>query len=254
MARPAFLPALLGAATLLFATTLPAEDAMTGSFRMTYKPADIVEPEFAKALVDQKIFKKKTELQWQVYVPESYSKQKPAGVLVFIDPDGHGRVPDPWQPVLDRHNLIWVGVRQTERKTSDAQRVWQAVLGSRALEKDYAIDLERLYVGGSDDTVPSALNTMLMVNDFAGAIYIRGSVFSPALASNYQQAMQRKYHVFMTGTDDLQKDRIRGDHDAYLRNGFYNSKLIFDTQRLGPVPKPELLDEAVGFFDARFVR
>lgn len=253
MTAKTFLLALLFAAGFSSVTAY-AQGDLTGMFRLTRQASDIVEPDFAKALEQQKILKKNEELQWQVYVPETYTPDRPAGLFVYIDPDGQGRIPDSWQEVFDRHNVIWIGVRQTQRKISEQKRVWQAILGSRAIEKDYSIDMRRLYLGGYADTVPSVINTLLTANEFSGAIYIRGSLFSPRFTPDHIQSLQRKYHVFMTGTDDERKGQIQADYEAYRNQGISNVKLIFDTQRLGATPQLEYMDEAFGFLDARLRR
>ena len=222
-----------------------AQDYLTGMYRLTRPPAEIVEPDFAQAL--DKIIGKDEKLQWQIYVPEQYTPERPAGLFVYIDPDGHGRIPDHWTPVFDSHNVIWVGVRQTQRNPEPTRRIWHAVLGARAVEGDYAIDPQRWYVGGTRDTVPLAVSTMLTANEFEGGIYTRGSFFSPKLTPDHVQALQRKAHVFITGTNDPGKRQIQSDYELYQERDISNVKLIFDNQRLGDVGSPEQMDEAFRF-------
>jgi predicted peptidase len=160
-------------------------------------------------------------------------------------------MPDQWQQVYTEHNMIWVGVRRTQSRSSEARRVWQAILGSRAIAQDYAIDSRRMYVGGSRGTVPTAINTMLTANEFSGAVYVRGSFDSDALNPDQMQAMQRKFHVFVTGTNDENKNRIRADYEKYQQAGISNARLIYDLQRIGAMPGADHMDEAFRFFDAR---
>jgi len=244
--------ALLIIATTCANSAVHAQDQLTGTFRLTRQTTDIVRPEIAEALA--KVVSKDEQLQWQVYVPESYSPQRPAGLFLYIDPDGYGGMPDKWRQVFANHNMIWVGVKRTQRTTSEARRVWQAILGSRAIEQDYAIDLQRMYVGGSVSTVTTALNTMLTANEFSGAIYMRGSYSVKELSPDHLQAVQRKYHVFITGTNDKNKRRIRSDYEKFQEDGIANVKLIFEMQRLEAMPKPDHMDEAFRFFDARLRR
>lgn len=244
MQKRCILPAAFVAA-LSFAALVQAQDYLTGMFRLTRQPTDIVEPDFAQAL-DQ-VIRKDEQLQWQLYVPESYDPARPAGLFVYVDPDGHGRIPDGWQPVFDRHNIIWVGVRQTQRNASPTRRTWHAILGARALQADYAIDFRRMYVGGTRQTVPVAINTLLTANEFAGAVYTRGSFYSPQLTPDHIQSLQRKAHVFITGTNDEAKQQIQSDYEAYQRQGIANATLIFDMQRLGDVGSAEQMDEALRF-------
>lgn len=41
----------------------------------------------------ESIFAKDEDLSWQVYVPESYLPEKPAGVVVYISPSNSGELP-----------------------------------------------------------------------------------------------------------------------------------------------------------------
>ncbi|MEO1246254.1 MAG: hypothetical protein AAFX56_11290 [Pseudomonadota bacterium] len=243
------LSAALFTALIFAAPAAWAQDYLTGMFRLTRQPADIVEPDVAQAL--DKIVEKNEKLQWQLYVPESYTPERPAGLFVYIDPNGQGRIPDGWQPVFDRHNVIWIGTRQTQRNANSTRKIWHAILGSRALDKDYAIDLQRMYVGGTRETVPLAVSTMLTANEFVGGIYTRGSFFSPELTADLVESLQRKGHVFITGTNDKAKRQVQSDYETYQQQGISDVKLIFDTQRLGDVGSPEQMDEAFRFLDAR---
>lgn len=229
-----------------------AQESLTGMYRLGRDTTTIVGAEMATAL-DEFIGKNET-LEWQVFVPENYSADRPAGLFVFIDPNGHGFMPDQWRAVFTEHNMIWAGVRRTQRRTSDVRQVWQAILGSRAIAQDYAIDLQRIYVGGSMDTVPLAVHTMLTANEISGAVYMRGSFDAGLLDAEFQQAMQRKYHVFITGTNDRNKAQVRYDYDKYQESGIENARLIFDMQRLDDMPKPEHMDEAFQYLDARLAR
>lgn len=227
------------------AAVTDAQDYLTGVFRLTRTPIEIVEADFARAL--DTVIKKDEKLQWQLYVPETYDPERPAGLFVYIDPDRHGRIPDGWQRVFDRHNIIWVGVRQTERNASPTRQTWHAILGARALESDYAIDFRRMYVGGTRQTVPIAVNIILTANEFGGAVYTRGSFYSSQLTPDHIQSLQRKAHVFVTGTNDPAKQQVQSDYAAYQRQGITNATLIFDTQRLGDVGSAEQMDEAFRF-------
>lgn len=244
--------ALLTAITICVGPAANAQEQLTGMFRLTRQTTEIVEPALAEAL--DEVISKDEQLQWQVYVPDSYSPQRPAGLFVYIDPEGYGGMPDQWRQVFTNHNMIWVGINRTQRKTDEVRRVWQAILGSRAIEQDYAINLQRMYVGGSRGAVLTALNTMLTANEFSGAIYMRGSYHVPDLDPDKLEALQRKHHVFITGTNDKNKRQIRSDYEKYQEDGITGVKLIFDTKRLEDMPQPNHLDEAFRFLDSRLRR
>ena len=252
MAPKRILLTLFIVATACVGIAVQAQEPLTGMFRMTRQPADML----PAAVIEQlsEALSPDEQLQWQVYVPEAYSPQRPAGLFVYIDPDGQGRIPDEWKQLFARHNMIWLGVRQTQRRTHDFRRLWQAILGTRAIEEDYMIDIQRMYVGGSRETVLTATNTMLKANEFSAGIYMLGSLSSGLLNPDQLQAMQRKHHVFITGSNDKQSRQIRTHYEEFQEDGIRGVHLIYERQRIGAMPSVENMEEAFRFFDARLRR
>ena len=108
-----------------------------------------------------------------------------------------------------------------------------------------------MYVGGSRNSIPTVINTMLLANEFSGAVYVRGSWYSDQLGADHLQALQRKRHVFVTGTNDESKRQVRSHYEKYQQDGIANVKLIFEMQRLGEMPSAAQMDEAFRFLDAQ---
>ncbi|MEM7430804.1 MAG: hypothetical protein AAF351_02575 [Pseudomonadota bacterium] len=229
-----------------------AQDELTGMYRLTRPPAEIVNADFAEAL-DQ-VIPRNEKLQWQVFVPDNYEASKPAGLFLYLDPDGSGLMPDQWRQVFTQHNIIWVSPRRTTRREDETRRTWHGILGSRAIAKDYNIDLQRMYVGGYEGTVRTAIVTMLTANEFSGALYVRGSYYSDELTPDQLQAMQRKYHVFISSTNDKQGPQVRRDYERYQQDGIYNSKLIFELERMSRTPTPEQMDEVFEYLGSSVLR
>ena len=224
-----------------------AQEAMTGMFRASHTVADILGEQTAQSLYD--IVPSDQELQWQVYVPMDYDPARPAGVFIYLDPNRYGGIPDTWTRIFDQHNLIWVGPRVTERRQSDEKAIWHAVLGLRAIEAEYAVDLSRIYIGSARDTTPTALRTALVANEISGVIYMRGSAMWVEIGDDQLQQIQRKRHVFITGTNDKAKAQVQDHYEAHKAAGVEHVKLIFDTKRIEQVPKPEHIDAAIRFLD-----
>ena len=238
--------------TVACATTAQAQSALTGMFRLTHTTADIVGPQTAESLSE--IIATDEELQWQVYVPGNYQRQRPAGVFVFVDPNGWGGIPDDIRPVFDSHNMIWIGAKANQRKPTDRKRIWTSMLASQALEADYAIDLNRLYVGSTGDGALIALNVLLLANQHSGAIFFRGSQYWHGGEPEGIDSLRRKHYVFITGTNDKAKTNIRSDYERYKRDGLQNTKLIYDMKSVGRTPSPEQMDEAIRYLDSHLMR
>jgi len=245
MTKKIFLAALIFAC--IVAAPAVAQDQLTGMFRMTHTPIEAVGEEMAMSLnesipVDQR-------LKWQMYVPETYNAARPPGVFIFLDPNGYGGMPDQWRAVFENHNLIWVGPNTDNPRADESARLWHAIFGLRAVEQEYAIDLNRVYIGAAGSTAVTALNVQLNANEIRGTIYMRTSVMWKSIKADRLEQLQRKRHVFITGTNDDAKTRIRSDYESYQKAGIEGVKLIFDTQRIGKIPDPDHMDEAIRFLD-----
>jgi len=229
-----------------------AQSPLTGMFRLTHTTAEIVGPQTAQALSE--VIATDEELQWQVYVPEHYDRQRPPGVFVFIDPNGWGGMPDELRPIFDKHNLIWIGARANERQPTETKRIWMSILASKALEGDYAIDLNRLYVGSSGSAAITAINVLMSANQHSGAIFFRGSQYWHGGQPESIDNLRRKYYVFITGSNDDAKTEIRKDYERYKRDDIEHAKLIFDMKSVGRNPSPDQMDEAIRHLDSHLMR
>jgi hypothetical protein len=229
--------------------TATAQDELTGMFRLTRTTPAIVGQPTAEAL--SSVIPPNEELQWQVFVPEAYNRQKPPGIFVYIDPNGWGGIPDQWRATFEQQNMIWIGARQTGNNPSEAKLAWTAILAYRAIEQDYRVDLRRLYVGSSGDTAVHALNAMLAANEFTGAVYISGSMHWGTLDEEKLENLRRKRHVFITGSNDKAKSQVRKDYERYQNDGIENARLIFVERGPGETPNAEFVDEAIRYLDTR---
>ncbi len=238
---------LIAAVALVVALPAVAQEQLTGTFRISQTPVEVMGELTAQALDDK--VPANEELRWQIFVPETYDSSRPPGVFVYLDPRGWGGIPDQWRSVFTDHNLIWVGPNKNEPNQTMEKQIWHAVMGLRAIEQQYAVDLSRVYIGSAYETALASLNTQLSNNDFRGAIYMRGSVMWKTLPADRLEMLQRKRHVFITGTNDKLKARIRSDHGAYKKAGIENAKLIFDTQRIDRLPGPDHMREAIQYLD-----
>jgi len=226
-----------------------AQEHLTGMFRLSHTSSEVLDPATAQAI--SKVIPVDEKLQWQVYVPETFNADRPPGVFVFVDPDGWGGMPDKWRQVFDNSNLIWVGASATSRNPSVIKQVWQAILGAQTIEGSYPVDLNRMYIGSTGGGALVALNVLLAANNFTGAIYMSGSQYWGQLDPEKLVNLQRKRHVFITGTNDKAKTAIRHDYESYKKDGIENTKLIFETGRLPSMPDPEHMTEALQYLDSR---
>jgi hypothetical protein len=244
--------ALILIGSIFCTTSVHAQSTLTGMFRLTHTTTEIVGPQTAQSLTE--VIATDEELRWQVYVPEHYQRQRPPGVFVFVDPNGWGGIPDELRPVFDQHNLIWIGANTNERRPTETKRIWTSILASKALEGEYVIDLNRLYVGSSGATALTAVNVLMLANQHSGAVFFRGSQYWHGGQPEGIDNLRRKYFVFITGTNDKAKTEIRKDYERYKKDGMEHSKLIFEMKSLGRTPSTAQMDEAIRYLDSRLTR
>jgi len=226
-----------------------AQEELRGPFRLSRTTTEIAGAATAEGL--KEIFDVDEELQWQVYVPENYDRQRPAGAFVFVDPNGWGGMPDQFRPVFDSLNMIWIGANRTGFDKSPTRPIWMTILGSRAIQQDYAIDLNRLYLGGTGEGVLTAVNAMLASSEFVGVVQISGSVGLADIPADALDTLRRKYFIFMTSTNDKANLKVLSDYESYEKGRFYNIKLIYDENGSRDVAKPELIHQAIRLLDSR---
>lgn len=235
-------------AMLAAQTDANAQDELTGMFRISHTTPEIVGAQMALDIADQ--IAPNIEFQWQVYVPPGYERRNPPGVVVFVDPDGWGGMPDQYRQLFISQNLIWVGANRSHTGTTPMQAVWASVLGLRAIEQDYAINLNRVYIISTGSGASTAVNVLLNASEFVGAAYIGGSAYWGSLEPDRLQTLQRKRHVFVTGSNDQASTAVRTDYDRYKHAGINNVKLVFDPKGPGLVLKSELMQEVLVYLDS----
>jgi predicted peptidase len=190
-------------------------------------------------------------IEWEIYVPENYNPDIPAGVLVFINSRDSGKIEPGWKEVMERHNLIWIGANESGNKISTSQRVAYAILAPKLINNSYAINPERIYVSGfSGGGRVSSMVATEYNKIFKGAIYNSGANFwGEARLSRYKE-MKNNYYVFITGTEDFNLEDTKEVYNAYKKAGVNNSKLIVIPNMAHKRPDAENLDVAIRYLDS----
>ena len=101
---------------LAICTPARAEDAppQVGAYAFTGTTLSLLGDEAASNFED--IIPKDEDISWQVYVPETYSPDKPAGLVIYISPSNSGVLPEAWSATLKDQNLIWVSANNSGNK------------------------------------------------------------------------------------------------------------------------------------------
>lgn len=194
----------------------------TGTFEHEESVSDIAGREWAERF--KKIVRIDRELKWTVSVPENYSPDRPAGLLVYVSPSNSGRIPSRWEPVLEEHNIIWVAAHRSGNRIDPRARVTLALIGPMLIGRDYAIDETRIYVAGlSGGGRVASMIAPQYPQIFRGAVYICGVNMvqkdAPLLTTN----LATNRFVFLTGSRDFNQHETRRVYNQYKRLGVDNS-------------------------------
>jgi len=174
---------------------------------------------------------------WSVYVPKGYDSKTPFGLFVYISAGASGNVRGGFQPVLDKHRLIWIGANQSGNKQQTAMRHGLALRAFEEIKKRYRIDPERTYVSGFSGGGRVSSQVMIMNCDiFRGGMPMcgcnpyrimhmpDGTFFTPVVkhldprAKEYAKKHSR--FVFITGENDMNRDQTRAVANQYRSDGF----------------------------------
>lgn len=192
------------------------------------------------------------EITWQVYVPDSYDPNNPAGLMVYISPTRKGYMPSGWLPVIEQENLIFVSADRSGNRTPTKRRLFFAALAPYVLADDFKIDADRIYVSGFSGGGKAASIAAIHFSDlFTGAIYICGveflSDFTPAMLA---RAIPNRY-VFLTGGRDFNRTLTGDIYARYERAGLANIHLMSIPSMGHDTPDRAHFQEAVDYLDQR---
>lgn len=183
---------------------------------------------------------------YEVLVPENYRRERPAGLFVWVAPvdfggDQRGEILE----ALSELNLIWVGANKSGNPRPKWNRIGLALDAAHNLKKLYAIDPERVYIGGysGGGRISSAV-AMVYPEVFQGAFcymavdYFRkvprpdkpGTYWPQAFPSperDLARALKREHAwVLVTGEKDYNRTQTRSFFAEYQKDGFENVTLI----------------------------
>ena len=221
----------------------------TGTMQLSATSADLVGEQAASG--NDNVLPSDVPIEWQVYVPQGYRPERPSGVLVFVSSINWGGVPDHWQQVMESHNLIWISANGDGDGAPLQRQMLKAILAPRVVDKDYAIDMERIYVAGYSGGGGVAMMTEVTKPElFMGAIYIAG-VTPWNMDPSWVDLISGNRHVFIMGGDDRGAKIIKRVYDAYRKAGIENVLLIKVPTSRRKLPEARRLVQAIDYLDSR---
>ncbi len=227
----------------------PATVPRSGEFQASFTVTELLGATSAKHY--ESIIPTDELIEWEIYVAESYKHERPAGVLVYISPTRKGSIPKQWKSLMDAHNLIWIGANKSGNRVPVPRRVVYALTALAVIDKNYKVDVERVYVtgfsgGGKAASVASAQYPQI----FKGAIFNCGARFWGSETPERLEQIVTNRYVFITGTYDHNLELTKKVFRAYERAGVENSKLMVIRNMTHSNPKSKHFEKAIEFLDA----
>jgi len=239
---------LLIAAIVLVSTANAQEASITGNSELTASLEEVFgadeAPDVGRDLPPDK------PIQFQLYVPGSYDPANPPGVFVYTSPMRHGAVPDGWEGMLDEHNLIWISVEKSGNGTPDVRRMTEAIAALALVRKEYATAPGRSYAAGMSRG--GQITSLLMEyfpDVFDGAIFMCGAEYLDVTDEAVLAIMAQRRFVFLTGTQDFARFRMRDAYRSYLDAGLENTAYVEVVGMDHRLPDAKDFAEALAFLD-----
>jgi predicted esterase len=208
---------VLGTSQASLVVAAESDAPRTGDFTITMTSGELL-GETAEKMVS--VIAVDEPITWEVYVPEGYSIESPAGIVVYVSPSQSGTPPWDWFSVMDEHNLIWISANKSGNRVL-------AILALKAIQQEYVLDETRIYVAGfsGGGKVASMIATDY-ANTFDGGLFICGVEFWDVDEPEHFETIKSNRYVFLTG-----------EHDQALRP----TKRVYRNYRDAGVPHIQLV-------------
>ena len=205
--------------------------------------------------------------EYSVYVPESYDPARPPGVIAFISAGDGADTGGQYRQVLDDRNLIWISPADAGNKADVPWREWSATQAVRAVRERYAVDEDRVYAGGFSGGGRVASRLGVIGSDFFdGVLALCGANYFGEVPSGegthwdgfwprpdrqlLQHAMRNVRHVFVTGSEDFNRDQSRRNVEQGRRDGFQMIAYVEQPGLGHGFPDAGHFEEAVALLDS----
>lgn len=232
------------------AETSQAQEIQSGRFEVTFTPAELLDQDTLESVAE--IIAADEEITWEMYVPDAYDANKPAGLMVYISPTPRGRLPRGWRTAIEDENLIWISANRSGNNIHTAKRMLYAVLGPQIAAKNYVIDGGRVYLSGfSGGGKVASMVAIDFANLFKGAVYIGGAEFWETDPPLQLEQVRKNRYVFLSGQRDFNLSLTREIHRKYKAAGLISIELMIIPGMLHSTPGTQDFREAINFLDER---
>lgn len=223
----------------------------TGFFETETTPLELLGPEGAASLSE--IFAADEKLKWKIYVPKTYTPAKPVGVIVHVThSNSWGGSTRAYNDVLDEKNLIWAGVIGAGDKKPLNERMMRVLVTPTFLARDYVLDPERVFVGGtSGGAQVAAILATSKPQMFKGGLFIGGALsWKDKEPAGIEQVRQNRY-VFMSGSNNPALNDVQSTAMTYRDAGVEHTRFIVMPNVARKAPTASYIRAAIEYLDGQ---
>jgi predicted peptidase len=225
-----------------------ADESQLGAYNESASVIEIAGEDFARNFAS--VISADSRIDWEVYVPDTYDSDVPAGVIVYISPSNSGKIPQQWQSVIEAQNLIWVSANKSGNRINPRLRITYSLLAPAFIDKNYEIDSNRIYIAGlSGGGRVASIVAPEYPTLFRGAIYICGVNDLDRKSREQRDRIRSSRFVFLTGSDDFNQRETKRVHKAYRRAGIEDSYYLEVLGMGHENPDAERFAEAIAYLD-----
>lgn len=206
------------------------------------------------------------ERTYEIDVPASYDEKKPAPLFVWISATNGGGMQGQLRESLTKRGFIYAGANGTGNEIWPPIRFRAAIDAVFNLKKLYNIDPKQIYIAGNSGGGRCASMVSITYPDVftGGGFYVIGCNFWDKLPAGngkiYPGFLPKRdkklfdlakghYYVFLTGTDDFNRDGTVKAYYGYGKDGFKNC-FYNETEGLGHATPPSAdIEKAFVFLD-----
>ena len=190
-------------------------------------------------------------LKWKIYVPKTYTPTKPAGLIAYVThSNSWGGSTKAYNNLLDEKNIIWAGVVGAGNKKPLNTRLMRLLLTPNFISRDYALDPERVYVGGNSGGahVASVLATS-KPQLFKGGLFVGGALFWKDKEPAAIDLVRQNRFVFISGSKNPGLKEVQTTAVAYKEAGVEHTRFFLMPNVARKAPTSTYIRKAIDFLD-----
>ncbi len=207
-----------------------------------------------------------TRETFEVILPGGYREDRPHGLFIWIHSGDGPQVPKPWEAVLAKHDLVFIGARNSGNRRNIFDRIRLAIDANHNARRFLEIDGRRVYVAGFSGG--SRVASMLGVawgDMFSGTICCMGVNFYTDVPAPDGKVYGTSYlpdeallplvkracrYSLVTGAKDFNRPNTLGAHEnGFLKEGFRHVQLLEVPDHGHQPPPADWLEKAIQFLD-----